>query len=264
MGTLVPTGPVASSPMLLSSRRSPCSRVLPGACYDLVGAVSCRLDMSPDAGNPAAPPVDCCRASSASCGPTRWRRSAQRRPRPPGPGPPGRLRRLRRLGARRGRRQADLLRPLRAPAPRPGVGRDRGEQRSPDPGLQGHGPGLAGLRRDHPRLAQGPPRDRARRYSTTGRASGRTRSRRSAPPPTARSRWATTATSSTPTSCASMVDDLPPAPRASSTSTPATSRPRPTTPGWSPHSWRTTRTPRWSSGRSRCCRPCRAPSASSG
>ncbi len=92
--------------------------------------------------------------------PQGWRRPADRGPRPPRPGSPGRLRRLRRLGPGRGRRQADLLRPLRAAAPRPGVGRHRGQQRPPDPGLQGHGPGLPGLRRDHARLAQGPPRDR--------------------------------------------------------------------------------------------------------
>ncbi len=123
------------------------------------------------------------------------RRPADGGPRPAGPGTPGRLRRLRRLGAGRGRRQADLLRPLRPAAPRPGVRRHRGQQRPPDPGLQGHGPGLPGLRRDHPRVA-------ARATSPSGtpatpppaRAPGRTPSRRSGPPPTARSRWATTAT----------------------------------------------------------------------
>ena len=46
--------------------------------------------------------------------------------------------------------------------------------------------------------------------------------------------------------------------------TPATSRPRPTTPAWSPRCSPTTPTPRWSSGRSRCCRCSRARSASSG
>ena len=105
---------------------------------------------------------------SSSSTPQGRRRPADRGPRPPGPGPAGRLRRLRRLGSGRGRRQAHLLRPLRAAAPRPGVGRHRGQQRPPDPGLQGHGPGLAGLRRVHARVAQGPPRDRPRRYSTTG------------------------------------------------------------------------------------------------
>ena len=72
------------------------------------------------------------------------------------------MRRLRGLGPRRGRREAHLLRAVRPAAPRPGVGRHRGQQRSPDPGLQGHGPGLPGLRRDHAGLAQGPPRDRPR------------------------------------------------------------------------------------------------------
>ena len=63
------------------------------------------------------------------------------------------MRRLRRVGPRRGRRQADLLRALRPAAPRPGVGRHRRRQRSPDPRLQGHGPGVPGLRRVHPRGA---------------------------------------------------------------------------------------------------------------
>ena len=80
--------------------------------------------------------------------------------RPPRPGPAGRLRRLRRLGPRRGRRQADLLRPLRPAAPRTGVRGHRGQQRAPDPGLQGHGAGLAGLRRVHAGVAEGTPRDR--------------------------------------------------------------------------------------------------------
>ena len=89
----------------------------------------------------------------------------------------------------------DLLRPLRAPAPRPGVGGHRGQQRPADPGLQGHGPGLAGLRRVDPRVAQGPPRGRPLAATPPpGPAPGRTRSRRSAPPPTGPSRSATTAT----------------------------------------------------------------------
>ena len=84
-------------------------------------------------------------------------------------GPAGRLRRLRCLGPRRRGRQAHLLRALRAAAPRPGVGRHRGQQRLADPGLQGHGPGLPGLRRAHAssslkgHLAVG-----HCRYSTTG------------------------------------------------------------------------------------------------
>ncbi len=68
------------------------------------------------------------------------------------------MRRVRCLGPRRRRRQAHLLRPLRPPAPRPGVGRHLGQQRPPDPRLQGHGPGLPGLRRVHARGPQGSPR----------------------------------------------------------------------------------------------------------
>ena len=49
--------------------------------------------------------------------------------------------------ARRRGRQADLLRALRPAAPRPGVGRHRGQRRVADRGLQGHGPRLPGLRR---------------------------------------------------------------------------------------------------------------------
>ena len=110
------------------------------------------------------------------------------RPAPRREGPPGRLRRLRRLGrAGRGRgRQAHLLRPLRPAAPRPGVGRHRGQQRLADPRLQGHGPGLPGLRR-------GVTSSSLRGHLAVGhtpllhdrrRASGRTPSRRSGPPRT--------------------------------------------------------------------------------
>ena len=123
------------------------------------------------------------------------RRPPDARPRPPRPRTPGRLWRLRRLGPGGGRREAHLLRPLRAAAPRPGVGRHRGQQRPPDPRLQGHGPGLAGLRRVHPRGAQGPPRDRSlallhdRRQHLEQRPADLP-----ARPPTDPSRWATTAT----------------------------------------------------------------------
>ncbi len=61
----------------------------------------------------------------------------------------------------RGGRQADLLRPLRAAAPGPGVGRHRGQRRPPDGRLQGHGPGLPGLHRGGAGLPARPPRDRA-------------------------------------------------------------------------------------------------------
>ena len=48
------------------------------------------------------------------------------------------------------------------------------------------------------------------RYSTTGPASGRTPSRPSGPPPPARSRWDTTATSPTPATCSSWSRSSPP------------------------------------------------------
>ena len=59
------------------------------------------------------------------------------------------MRGLRRLGPRRGRRQADVLRPVRDPAPGPGVRGHRDLQRPAHQRLQGHGPRLPGLRRDH-------------------------------------------------------------------------------------------------------------------
>ena len=83
---------------------------------------------------------------------------------------------------RRGR-QAHLLRALRPAAPRPGVRRHRGQRRPSHPRLQGHGPGLAGLRRGHARAAcTGHIAIGHTRYSTTGASTGRTPSRRSAPP----------------------------------------------------------------------------------
>ena len=122
-------------------------------------------------------------------------------------GPAGRLRRLRRLGPRRGGRQAHLLRPLRAAAPRAGVGRHRHQRRRAPPGLQGHGPGLPGLRRARAQLAQGPPRGRPLPLLHHRRlAPGRTPSPPSAATTGARSRWPTTATSPTPPSCATCVD----------------------------------------------------------
>ena len=81
-----------------------------------------RLAVTPAvAGRPRPGGVDSARAS--------WRRTAEPRSPPRREGPAGRLRRLRRLGPRRGGRQAHLLRPLRAAAPRPGVGRHRGQRR---------------------------------------------------------------------------------------------------------------------------------------
>jgi hypothetical protein len=87
---------------------------------------------------------------------------------PPREGSAGRLRRVRGVGPRRGGRQAHLLRPLRPAAPRPGVGRHRGQRRPPDPGLQGHGPGLPGLRRGGLASLQGHLAIGHCRYSTTG------------------------------------------------------------------------------------------------
>src|SRR5690625_1478837 len=77
------------------------------------------------------------------------RRTAQPRPAPRGEATPGRVRSVRCLGTGRGGRAAHLLRHLRPAAPRPGVRRHRGQQRPPDPRLQGHGAGLPGLRRPH-------------------------------------------------------------------------------------------------------------------
>ena len=71
-----------------------------------------------------------------------------------------RLWRLRHLRPRPGRRPADLPRAVRAAAPRPGVGRHRGERRRDDHRRQGHGPRHPGLRRAPARPAAGPPRDR--------------------------------------------------------------------------------------------------------
>ena len=59
-------------------------------------------------------------------------------------------------------RARHLPRPLRAPAPRPGVGRHRGERRRDDHRRQGHGPRHAGVRRAPARAARRPPLDRAR------------------------------------------------------------------------------------------------------
>ena len=53
---------------------------------------------------------------------------------------------------------------------------------------------------------------------------------------------------------ARLVDELPDPEDELDAALPARSRRPPTTPAWSPRCWRTTRTPRWSSGRSRCCR----------
>src|SRR5207342_1059830 len=72
------------------------------------------------------------------------------------------------LGTRRGRRQADLLRALRAAAPRPGGRRHRGLRRAPHRGLQGSGSGEPGLRRAGAVLVRGHLAVGHVRYSTTG------------------------------------------------------------------------------------------------
>ena len=145
------------------------------------------------------------RATARTCatmgrGPPRRRTSE---PRPPArrERPPGRLRRLRCLGPRRGGRQAHLLRPLRAAAPRPGVGGHRHLQRRAAARLQGHGPRLPGLRRDRAERPAGAHRHRAhallddRRHHVGERAADARRHGRPAPSPSA-----TTATSPTPPS----------------------------------------------------------------
>ena len=84
-------------------------------------------------------------------------------------GPAGRLRGLRRLGPRRGGRQAHLLRPVRAAAPRPGGRRHRGQRRQLARRLQGP---RSGRRRSSTRRPSPPCRATSRsghtRYSTTG------------------------------------------------------------------------------------------------
>ena len=72
------------------------------------------------------------------------------------------MRRVRRLGTRRGRRQADLLRALRAAAPRSGGRRHRRLRRAAHRGLQGPGPGEPGLRRAGAVLAARAPGRRPR------------------------------------------------------------------------------------------------------
>ena len=71
-----------------------------------------------------------------------------------------RLRRLRRLRPRPAGRPPHLPRPLRPPAPGPGVGRHRGERRRDHHRRQGHGPRHPGVRRAPARPARGPPRHR--------------------------------------------------------------------------------------------------------
>ena len=96
-----------------------------------------------------------------------------------------------------------LLRPLRAPAPRPGVGGDRGLRRRSADGAARHGPRHAGLRRAEAAAAStATSRSGTRATRPPARRSGRTRSRCFSTGAAAPSRSATTATSSTRPSCA--------------------------------------------------------------
>ena len=106
------------------------------------------------------------------------------------------------------RRRADRgrgdrgARPVRAPAPRPGIGRARGQRRRAADALQGPRDDQLGPRRaaaaEPPRASSRSPTAATRRPA---RRSGRTPSRRSGSGRGGRSRSATTATSSTPASC---------------------------------------------------------------
>ena len=141
------------------------------------------------------------------------------------------MRRLRHRRARSRGRPPRLLRALRAPAPRPGVGRHRHVAERPHHGDARPGPRQPGLRRAEAARAAGRhggrPRPLLARPAPTR---GRTRSRSTAPTG-ARSRSPTTATSSTPssctTSCASEGVDVPlapPTPRSSPRCSPRTRR----------------------------------------
>ena len=63
------------------------------------------------------------------------------------------MRGVRHLRPRDGRRPPHLLRPLRAAAPGAGIGRHSGHRRRAADRPQGHGPGLAGVRRGDPAVA---------------------------------------------------------------------------------------------------------------
>ncbi len=103
-------------------------------------------------------------ARPGSRSPTASRRSRRRCPGSwTAPADVRRLRHLRTAGrARPRRRAADLLRPLRAPAPRSGERGHRRLRRRADHGDEGHGSGQPGVRRGQALGARGPHRDRAR------------------------------------------------------------------------------------------------------
>ena len=115
--------------------------------------------------------------------------------------PARRVRRLRHPRARARRRPPHLLRPLRAPAPRAGVGGHRRRPGRPHHGHARQGPRQPGLRRAEAARAAGRHGGRPRPLlDHRARTRGRTPSPSGAPTG-ARSRSPTTATSSTRSSC---------------------------------------------------------------
>ena len=112
----------------------------------------------------------------------------------------------------------DVLRPVRAAAPGPGGGRHRGQRRHRRRRLQGSRPGGPGLRRadagEPARAHRGRPHpllhhrllQLGERAADAARDTARGRTSDAAPP--RRSRWRTTATWSTPPSCAEQVGEL--------------------------------------------------------
>ena len=105
------------------------------------------------------------------------------------------VRRLRHPLGRARRGPALVLRPLRAPAPRPGGGRDRRLRPRPSDRAPRHGPRGAGLRRGEAAGASRRGRDRAHALLDDRlERTGRTRNRSSTTAAPGRSRSATTAT----------------------------------------------------------------------
>ena len=158
------------------------------------------------------------------------------------------VRRRRRLRTRPGGVGDRRPGPVRAPAPRPGVGRRRGQRRRRRDGLQGPRPGGAGARGAAHGVAARRPRHRPLPLLHDGLVrSGRTASRRCASARTARSRWATTATWSTPARCW----------RSCPAAAPAWSAPATRT--CSPPCWPRSLARTWWRHSRRCCRASRAP-----
>ena len=154
---------------------------------------SCRCGRSDaSAATPSCCPARRCRCAEAGrrsasgrCR-RRWRAAADVR----------RVRHLRPVGAPdRDVARLDLLRPLRAPAPRPGERRHRCVRRRPGRRHEGHGPGQPGVRRAEAAGAGGPHGDRPRPLLDHRlHRAGATPSRSCDTPPAAPSRSATTAT----------------------------------------------------------------------